>query len=525
MKQLNQAGAAVKLRTKLMQGAALHQRGALAEAAAVYREVLAAAPRDFDALHLLGVLEGQRGNPAGAAELLGRAVRVNPRDATAHMNHGNALLELKRVDDALASYDRSVRLNPGDAQALYNRGVALAELCRPRDALESYQQALARQPGHADAAYGTANMLCALGRPAEAVAAYDRTLALDPKRADVWVNRGNALQEMGKTSAALESYARALAVAPEHVDAHLNEALCRLLTGDYENGWRLYEWRWRTPAGAAFQRRFAQAQWNGVDAVAGKTMLLHAEQGLGDTIQFCRYAKLVADRGAKVVVEVQPPLVALLSTLRAADQVLAHGDAVPPFDLHCPLVSLPGALHTRVDSIPADVPYLCSDPVRVMRWRTTLGETGRPRVGLVWSGSGTLENDRRSIALADFAQLCTGTLAYFGLQKEVRSTDHAALQECTSSRNLGPELGDFADTAALIELMDIVVTVDTSVAHLAGAMGKPVWILLSSSPTWRWLLDRNDSPWYPSARLFRQSTPGDWSAPLQEVKRALQALA
>ncbi|MBM3506696.1 MAG: tetratricopeptide repeat protein [Alphaproteobacteria bacterium] len=479
------------LQAKAMEALRLQRQGDLTRAAALYREVLRELPGNGDVLHALGVVEAQRGRPGEAAELLARAARANPNDATVQVNYGNALLELKRIPEAVAAYDRALAINRRNILAHYNRGVALADLQRPQEALDSYEQVLSLDPGHAEARYGKANALVSLNRPRESLAEFQAAQALDPNRADFY----------------------------------LNEALARLVIGDFAPAWQLYEWRWKTERVAGFARTLAQPAWRGDADLAGKTILLHAEQGFGDTLHFCRYATLVAERAARVVLEVQPALVRVLSTLAGVHKVLARGDALPPFDLHCPILSLPLAFGTTLATIPSRVPYLRSDPELIDGWRARLGTKTRLRVGLVWSGSGGLEFDQRSIALAELATLFDADVEVFGLQKEVRESDRASLAAHPEIRQLGDQLGDFADTAALLELMDLIVTVDTAAAHLAGAMAKPVWLLLAFEPTWRWLLGRDDSPWYPTARLFRQRSIGDWTTPVAEVRAALRALA
>ena len=481
------AGAAQPQQRELAEASALHQRGQLDQAALAYRQVLRADPRNFDALHLLGVLEGQRGRAPEAADILGKAVRARPGDATALMNYGNALLEVGRLDDALAAYDGSLRVNPGNAQAHYNRGVALADLQRPQEALDAYTRVAALRPDHAEAHYGRGNALSSLLRTNEATAAFDRAIALQPDRADFY----------------------------------LNKAFINLLAGDFVTAWPLYEWRWGTAAVAPLRRTFAQPLWRGDTPLAGKTILLHAEQGFGDTLHFCRYAPLVAKHGASVVLEVQPSLAPLLRSLKGVDRVVARGEALPPFDVHCPILSLPLAFKTTLESIPAAVPYLAAEAAASARWQLTLGRRVRPRVGVAWSGSGGLAHDQRSLTFAKFATALPDGADYICLQKEVRPADADALTMRPDVRVVTGQLADFADTAALAAQMDLVVSVDTSVAHLAGALGKPLWLVLGYDPTWRWLLGRSDSPWYPTAQLYRQPTMGDWSSPLQAVRAAV----
>lgn len=518
----NRAQEAAQLHQMFARAVTLHQQGDLEGAARVYRDLSKRVPDHPDVLLAWGTLEGQRGNDKQAATLLVRAVRLAPGNAQAYGAYGNALMQLGRPQQAVAAYDRALRLDPGRTQVHYNRGVALAEMQRLEDALASFQQALARDPGHADAAYGVGNVLMRMHRYQQASDAFARATDIAPSRADLWNNRGNALQEQGRTAEALAAYGKAYSLAGDNPLFSINDALCRLLIGDYATGWPMYESRWQLPNVAHLARTFEQPQWNGQDPLSGKTILLHAEQGFGDTLQFCRYAPIVAERGARVVLEVQPPLVSLLSEMPGLHQIVARGDALPPFDLHCPLLSLPLAFGTTLASIPAHVPYLQAPADSASAWRERLGTKTRPRVGVVWAGSGTIDNDQRSLKLADFARACDADVEFVGLQKEVRAADRDELEHHPHIRNV--ELGDFADTAAIMEQLDLVLTVDTAAAHLAGALGKPVWVLLSYAPTWRWLLGRDDSPWYPTARLFRQPEPGNWQDPLARVRAALGEL-
>ena len=463
--------------------------------------------------------------PADALVAYDRALALRPDYAEALNHRGNAMRELRRPADALASYDRALALEPDYAAVHYNRANVLLELQRPADALASLDRALALEPDDAEALTVRGNALVDLKRPADALASYERALALAPDFVAGHYNRGNVLVELERYDDALASYDRAVALDPDGAGAHYNESLCRLLIGDFEVGWRKYEWRWRTEQFEPLKRDFEQPLWLGQQPIAGKTVLLHAEQGIGDTLQFCRYAERVAALGAAVVMEVQPPLRSLLSSLRGVSQLAVRGKPLPRFDYHCPLLSLPLAFQTTLASAPAEVPYLHSDPSRVRQWRERLGATTQPRVGLAWAGRAGQGNDQnRSIPLADFVGLVSRGAQFVSLQKELRPGDQELLSARRDVRHVGDELRDFADTAALIELMDVVVTVDTSVAHLAGAMGKPVWLLLAYNRDWRWLLDRDDSPWYPTARLFRQKRIGDWDSVVARVRNELAGI-
>jgi tetratricopeptide (TPR) repeat protein len=456
-----------------------------------------------------------------AIESYDRALAINPAIHEAHYNRGNALKDLKRFQEALDSFEHALALNPHDHETLNNRGSALLGLQRHAEALSSYERALELKPDYAEAHYNRANALKDLQRYVDALQSYDRAIALKPDYAEAFNNRGNLLEDMRRFDEALADYDRAEAIDPNYAAAHWNEGLCRLRLGDFERGWQKYEWGSQSGERVKSMRQFEQPLWRGAEALDGKTILLYAEQGLGDTLQFCRYAAMVGRQAAGVLLEVQPPLKSLLAQIEGV-HVLARGEALPDFNYHCPLVSLPLAFHTKLDTIPAPAQYLRADASRVEVWLRRLGESPKRRVGLVWSGSASHRNDRnRSIPLSQMAQLVSAQFQFISLQKELRRGDEDILRENANIEHVGADLADFADTAALIELLDLVITIDTSVAHLAGAMNKPVWILLPFNSDFRWLLHRDDSPWYPSAKLFRQPAMGDWDSVLARVKREL----
>jgi tetratricopeptide (TPR) repeat protein len=554
---------AAQIRQLFAQGWALHQKQQLAEAEALYAQVLQLEPSHFDALHLSGITAAQRRDLQRARELLGQAIAAHPQHAVAYVNRGavlqdlrlwqealadydsalarqqgqpgeadlhnhrgNVLKELRRYPEALQSYDRAIALAPERANFHNNRGITLRVAGSYPEALAAFDRALALDPAYAQAFNNRANTLNNLGRRAEALQSYEQAIALQPDVATFHTNRGNILQELQQPEAALQSYRQATRLDPTDAHARWSLSLGLLQLGQFDEGWPAYESRWERPQYR--ERRnahFLRPRWSGGAELQGQTVLIHAEQGLGDTLQFCRYAIEVARRGGKVLLEVQPPLRGLLQELLDVVQVLSPGDPLPLFDLQCPLLSLPLAFGTRLDSIPAPVPYLRASPAKIARWQGALGSRTRPRVGLAWSGSSSHQHDsKRSIALAEFLRLLPADVQPVSLQKEVREADRQALQGRADMFHFGEALADFSDTAALCELVDVVVCVDTSVAHLAGALGKPVWLLLPVNPDWRWLLDRTDSPWYPSARLFRQTVAGEWGDVLGDVRRALGEL-
>ena len=711
----------------LRRATAHHQRGQLHEAEALYRQVLAIQPNNFDALHLCGVLVHQRGNAAEALKLIGRALKTNARSAAAHSNYGTVLAAVERHDEALKSYDRAIALKPDYAGALNNRGNTLRALKRAQDAIECFERAVAVQPDYAEALNNRGNALFELGRNEDALASYDHALALQPDYADALVNRGqclvklgrrdealvsferalannprhlaalkerghllrdrgqsaealdcydralsiagtdpethanrglvlralkrfdevfkaydralaikpdyvevivargnlfyemhsydraleeyeralkvrpdfafgfnnrgNALQAMGRNDEAiasferaltlkpdlteahnnrgnallnlnrpeealadyesaiahkpfafalvnrgsalhylgrieeaLDSFDRAIALQPELPEAHWNKALLCLAIGDFEQGWSGYEWRWRG-ATELTPREFSQPQWHGED-LSGKTILLHAEQGFGDSIQFVRYLPLVAHKGCKIILELPDSLMPLIGDTDGLVSMHRRGDALPAFDVHCPLMSLPLSFGTTATTIPASVPYLRAPAGRVDAWRTRLSHLGKPRIGLVWSGKPSHKNDHnRSVALSRLEPLlAVPGVSFVSLQREYREAELPALATLPILR-LDEAITDFADTAAVIGELDLVIAVDTAVAHLAGALGRPLWLLLSHIQDWRWMHDRADSPWYPSARLFRQSQIGDWDDVIAAVAQELAEFA
>ena len=451
-----------------------------------------------------------------------RAIELKADVVESHNNLGNALANLGRLDEAVAACRKAIELNPNLAEPYNNLGNALQGLGRQEEAIAAYAKAIALNPHFPDPHSNLGNALQDLERLEEAVAAYGRAIELRPAFAESHNNLGNALRGLGRMDEAMRSYQRAIDLKPDYADAHVNQSMSKLRLGQFESGWSQYEWRWNVARTAKDKRNFDQPLWLARESLAGKTILLHAEQGLGDTIQFCRYASMVAALGATVILEVQKPLVEVLSGLQGVAHVVARGDALPEFDYHCPLLSLPLAFGTDLNSIPASPGYLKANPQRVAKWENRLGPKTARRIGFVWAGRATNSNDsRRSILLKDMMTLMRPGHQCVSLQFEMRAGDRELLAAREDIHDFGADLIDFADTAALIEVLDGVVTVDTSVAHLAGALGRPVSILLHFDNDWRWLLDRTDSPWYPSARLFRQRTIGDWASVIENVAKEM----
>jgi Flp pilus assembly protein TadD len=511
---------------------ALQENGGLIEAAGAYKRSLAFAPDDPEANYNLGVVLHLQSELPEAARAFRRAIALKPDYAEALCNLAAVLQELDDFSKADELLRRAIALNPGLSEAHSNLGGNLWRQGDLSAALESCHRAIALNPSLPEAHTNLAHILADRGDLAGALDSYDHALAL---KADVvsleaaagnpetW-KRGDLLKAFESASASAR-YEQALKSKTNSVEIIHYVGLAHLLRGDLATGWRNYECRWQTRNLRGAVRNFPQPLWRG-EPLGGARILLHAEQGMGDTMQFTRYVPLVAARNATVILEVQPELLTLFAGMEGASQVIARGDKLPEFAWHCPLLSLPRAFGTELATIPANIPYLQSSPSAVQKWSQHLQGDGL-RIGLVWSGNPLHVRDpQRSLALDQLRTLlAVNRTTFYSLQKGSAASQLLALPIETNLIDLGPRLKDFADTAAAIGSLDLVISVDTAVAHLTGALGKPVWVLLTHAPDWRWLLDRDDSPWYPTARLFRQPAPGDWCSVIDRVAGELQQLA
>jgi len=567
-----------------------HQAGRLAEAEALYRQILAAQPNHAEALHHLGLVALQTDRQDLSVKWIRQALVFNPNSPAAHSSLGEACRRAGRLDEAVAAYRRALELQPDSPEAHTALGNALADQGQHDKSMAAYRQALQLRPDYALAYYNLGLVLAEQGQWDEAIAAYRRALELQPGSPETHNNLGNALRERGQLNEAVAAYRQALQLQPDHAlacynlgtslkdqghldeavacfqralalkpgfpeghvnlgrtwwlkgdfhqaeaayrhaiacradfaNAHLNLSILLLLLGRYEEGWHEYEWRWRAPAYMHRLRQFSAPPWDGRLA-PGKMILIHAEQGFGDTLQFARYLPLVRahSRAARVVLECHPALVPLLDPLRGADfdiVALGHTDAtLPPFDLHLPLLSLPLALQ-RFAPVPMSAPYLHADSSLRAPWRERLDPGAALRVGVAWAGSPThLDDHRRSIAPEKLAPLLrVPGIQFVSLQIE----PHGPLPPTLAAAGVldfTADIANFSDSAALLAELDLIISVDTAVAHLAGALGRPVWTLLPFVPDWRWGLESETTPWYSTMRLFRQPAAEDWDAVILRV--------
>ncbi len=494
----------------------------LEEAEACFREALRLQP-DLAEAHLnLGNVHARQGHSNEAVACFRQAARLKPDYAEAHNNLGNALREQGRLEEALGCLRRALDLKPDFAEARLNLGAVLEDQNRLEEAAECLHQLLRFKPNYAQALNNLGSVLKKLGRLKEGLDCLQRALRLKPDLAEAHNNVGAVLEQMGRWEETVACYQEALRWQPDFVEAHMNLSMAWLLLGDFERGWREYEWRWKkkgTPP-----RPCGRPLWDG-SPLEGRTILLQAEQGLGDTVQFIRYAAVVKERGGRVVFECQPRLAPLFKSVRGVDRLICPSDLLPECDVYAPLLSLPLICRTSLDSIPCQVPYLEVDPGLVEVWHRRIGDCGgRRKVGIVWAGNPDHKNERiRSMLLAQFAPLSElPNLALFALQRGAQAKELPSAPPGLKITNLEEEAGQITDTAAAIMCLDLVIAVDTMVAHLAGALGRPVWLLLPFAPDYRWMLGREDSPWYPTMRLFRQPGHRDWLAVMAQVAEELR---
>ncbi|HYV39538.1 MAG TPA: tetratricopeptide repeat protein, partial [Gemmataceae bacterium] len=502
-----------------------------ADAEAYYRQALRLNPKFAEAHNGLGnVLQSLERLDEAVAQIR-QALQLKPDFAEAHNNLGNALLRQEKKDEAASHYREALRLRPDYGEVHNNLGALMLAMNKPEVAETHCRQALRLRPEFAEGHNNLGNALLRLGKLPEAVECFRKAVRLKPGFAEAHNNLGTAIKDLGQVEEGLAILEHALTLKPDYTEAHWNRSLAWLLQGDFERGWNEYEWRWQRPDFA--WRRMNKPLWDGTE-IAGRTILIQSEQGLGDTIQFIRYAKLVKERGGTVIFECQAPLMKLLSGVEGIDRLVARGSPLPPYDFQVQLLGLPRIFHTTEATIPRQIPYLDADPALVEKWRVVSDEwQGKADhspllVGIAWQGNPAQVADRqRSIPLAKFAAFAKiPGVQLISLQKGPGSEQlqAASFPVMDLGSRLDESAGPFMDTAAVMKNLDLVISSDTAIPHLAGALGVPVWVALPVVPDWRWLLRREDSPWYSTMRLFRQSEFGRWEDVFERMADALQRL-
>ncbi|MBT3306747.1 MAG: tetratricopeptide repeat protein, partial [Alphaproteobacteria bacterium] len=500
-------------------GAALAAQGKFVESISSLRRAIENDPDLAEAHTNLGSVFQAQGKLEEAIPPLRRALEINPEQAAAHVNLGNIFLKQDNAEDAAQCFQKALGVQPGSPQALNGLGTAMMHQNMGFEAEEAFQQALDISPDQPE-------ILCNLGtlyrnqrKYDEAVETLRKAISVQPKLTEAHINLGNALKSRGDWDDALDAYEGALALEPDNAETHWNQAQVLLMLGRFREGWKEYEWRTRCEGFQSLLWNAGVTPWDG-SHLDGKTILLNCEQGFGDSIQFVRYAQTIAEMNGTVIVKCPPQLRTLFETVPGVDRVVTRLNRSVLFDVEASLPSLPKLLATDLDTIPAGVPYFTAPTDDT----GTLNADDKLKVGIVWAGNPAHKNDQnRSIGLNVLAPLLNVEgIAFFSLQVGEGSQDIERFGLSQNIVDLGQDLGDFAATAKVLEALDLIISVDTSVVHLAGALGKPVWTLLPFVPDWRWLLKRDDSPWYPSMRLFRQQSPGDWQGVIESVETALR---
>lgn len=500
------------------------QQGKFNEGRQLLEKSLQLDPKQPMAFYNLGKAYQNQGKFNEASNAFKQVTKLQPQFADAHFCRGICLHFLERFTEAIICFDDVIRLHPNTVHAHNAKGISLYHSGNYIDALDTLQEALSLNQQSTEIYNNLGLAYHKLNQFDAALENYNLALTINPNYADAYSNRGLTYQALKNTTEALKDYDKCLQIEPNHPDAHWNKALIKIQLGEYHEGWALYEWRWQSFS-KKWARHYQQPLWLGESSIRDKTILIYPEQGYGDFIQFCRYIPMLLELGAKVILETPAPLMALATNAFRGDiQLIESGKTLPKFDIQCPIMSLPLAFKTTLENIPSTFPYLKPEPNKVQLWQEKLGKKTKPRVGLVWSGSTWHKNDHnRSIKFQTLLPLLELPFEFHSLQKEIQVQDQAIFNK-SSIQNHQQDLKDFADTSALIDQMDVMISVDTAVAHLTGALDKKLFLLLPSNPDYRWMLDRKGSPWYPSAQLLRQSVIGDWAQVIENLKISLATL-
>ena len=540
----------------LEQSQALQQAGKYEQAAVGFEKLKNLYPLYPPVLNSLGIVYLQLGRSKEGCKLLEKSLEIDPKQHIAFLNLGvalrsqNKLLEalnvfekalkffpssfeifnnlgitlhsLTRYHEAISIYQKAIKIKSEIPDAFNNLGISQLALRQFEDAISTFKEALKLNPNNPEIINNLGFSLFKLNKFQESIDCYTQAISLNKLYADAYSNRGLSYQAIHKTNEALLDYDECIKLNPNHANNYWNKSLLKLLIGDFDEGWSLYEWRWKSFAKTAV-RYFSKPLWLGQTSIKNKTIIIYGEQGYGDYIQFLRYIPLLKNLDAEIILEVRPALVELISSTHPELKIIESGNQLQRFDYQCPIMSLPLALKNHLNTIPNSTPYISVDPEKIKEWADDLGKKTITRIGLVWSGSSEHQNDHnRSLSLEELSPILTLPFEFHSIQKEYRIHDLEILKQHPIKTHT-EKLKNFSDTAALIDSLDLIISVDTSVAHLAGSLNKKVWIMLPSNPDWRWMLNRTDSPWYPSAKLFRQTTNGEWRDVVKKIAAELSA--
>jgi tetratricopeptide (TPR) repeat protein len=508
-----------------------YQAGNLQQAENLYKEILENQPDNIDALYFLGVILQHKKDYDSAISSYRKTLHLNPHNPDVYYNLGLIFQDKAEADEAIKCYRQAIKLKPNFADVYYNLGLIFQDNAEADNAIANYKIFLQFNSKDADAYLNLGHAYQMKGQLDEAITYFQKAIQFNTDLPEAYCNLGSAFRDKVQPEVAIPYYQKAIQLYPDFADAHWGLARSLLLAGNFNQGWKEYEWRWKSTdylKYSCFHRpvNFTQPILNGSD-IAGHTVLIYAEQGLGDEIQFVRYAPLVAQHGAKVIIECHKELSTLLQPIESVKHVIVQGEPLPDFDVQCPLLTLPLVFNTTLENIPAKVPYIFVNPVLRQGWKDKIQQdNSKMKVGLVWNGNPKNKNDmNRSIPFSKISQFIhCSDITFYSLQKGNAAEQSRNRPLGMKLVDLSEEINNFSDTAAIIENLDLTISVDTSVAHLAGALGKPIWTLIPFAPDWRWMLNREDSPWYPTMRLFRQLSPGDWESVIFRVKDELRQL-
>lgn len=506
------------------QATELHRQNRLNEAKALYEKILRMDPNQVDTLYTFGVLYMNQNQNHQAIVFFKKAISIKPH-AAYYNNLGIVLSNEGDNNEAIKTFKKAIELDPNYANAYHNLALVFQKEEKLEQASEMLHKTIAINPHYARAYNTLAIILNKQNKFDEAIKMYEKAISIHPSYADAYYNLGIVFKDLNKLNDAMVMFDKSISIDSNRIDAYWNKSLLLLMLSRLEEGFELYEYRWKLKNNLSLKRNFIQPLWLGEVSLLGKTILVHSEQGFGDTIQFCRYIKKLEALGCKIIFELEQSLVSLLSQIKGVSRFISKGEELPFFDYHCPLLSLPFAFKTSLETIPSFSSYLKADNKKVEVWENRLGFKAKPRVAIVWSSASAFKSDsKRSIKLEQFIQcLPENQYELICLQKVLKDEDKDFFREYGRISFYGDQLNDFSDTAALLSCTDLIISVDTSVAHLGGALGIPTWILLPFSSDWRWLQDRTDSPWYPSVKLFRQKEIANWDEVLQRVRNEIIA--